>query len=90
MKTAFSTGPGFYAANTRKVDDTVPPGMMRFYIARIEAYDGPLSKGSDLADTEFKLLPAMADGRPEVARALLQLHSALAGNLEMLKAEAKQ
>ena len=25
MKTVFSTGPGFYAANTNKVDDMIPP-----------------------------------------------------------------
>lgn len=30
MKTAFATGPGFFAARSRKVDPAVPPGMMRF------------------------------------------------------------
>lgn len=90
MKTVFSTGPGFYAASTRKVDDTVPPDKIRMFIARVEAYDGPLALGTDFDKTEFKLLPAMAEGKPEVARALLQLHSSLSANLELLKQEAKQ
>lgn len=90
MNTAFATGPGFYAANTRKVDDTVPEGRIRLYVARIEAYDGPLAHGTPFNQTEFKLLPAMADGNPAVARALLQLHASLTANLELIKAEAKQ
>ncbi len=88
MKTVFNTGPGFYAASTRTHDDTVPSGAMRFFIARIEAYDGPLALGSEFEKTQFKLLPAMAEGKPEVARALLQLHFALSANLELLRAEA--
>lgn len=90
MKTAFSTGPGFFAANTRATDDTIPAGTLRMLIARVEAYDGPLAKGTAFDQMEFKLLVEMADGRPDVARALLALHAALAGNLELLKAEAKQ
>jgi hypothetical protein len=88
MKTVFSTGPGFYAANTQAHDDTIPPDMMRFFVARIEAYDGPARPNTEFDKLEFKLLPAMAQDRPDVARALLQLHSSLSANLEQLKIEA--
>lgn len=90
LKTAFSTRPGFYAASTRPHDDLVPAGQMRFFVARIEAYDGGITNDPLADQTEFKLLVAMADGKPEIARALLQLHGALAANLKFLKEEAKQ
>lgn len=90
MKTAFATGRGFYAANTHKGDRNVAPGDMRFYCARIEAYDGQAKAGTADADTSFKLLVAMAEGKPEVAAALLALHGALGANLEVLKAYAKR
>jgi hypothetical protein len=90
MKTAFSTGPGFYAAASSEYDDTVPPGVLRIFCARLEAYDGPKKSGTDFDATEFKLLPAMADGNPQVARALLQLHTVLTSNLKLIEAEAKR
>lgn len=74
MNLAVKTGPGFFAANTTKVDDTVPPGQIRLYCARIECYDGPLKKGTD-------------DKR--VARALVALHDALEKNLPLLKEAAR-
>ncbi len=88
MKTVFSTGPGFYAAATNKSDDRIPEGMMRFWVARLEAYDGPARFGTENDALEFKVLCAMAENNPDVARALVQLHDALASNLERLKKEA--
>lgn len=88
MKTAFSTGPGFYAAVTDKTDRLVPAGHIRLFCARLEAYDGPLEHGTQMAETEFAVLPAMAQGRPDVARALLALHDALGANLRQLRVEA--
>lgn len=83
LQTVLNTGPGFYAAATDQSDSTVPPGKVRFYIARIEAYDGV--KDEEGADTEFKLLPAMAEDNPVAARALIRLHHALGQNLALLR-----
>lgn len=89
MKTIFSTGPGFYAASTHEFDDLVTPGNLRLFIARIEAYELPAKTGTEFDKHEFMLLPAMASNKPEVARALLQLHASLSQNLRQLKIEAK-
>lgn len=88
MKTAFATGPGFYAAATAKSDNLIPTGTLRFYVARIEAYDG---EAAQLAgnETQFKLLPAMCEGKPDVARALMQLRHHLNANAELIVREAK-
>jgi hypothetical protein len=88
FSTVLSTGPGFYAASTRSHDDLVPAGKIRMFVARIEAYDGPLERGTQFDKMQFNLLPAMADGDKAVARALLALHSTLTANLELLKKEA--
>ena len=64
--------------------------MIRFYIARLEAYDGPAQLGTENAELEFKVLVAMSDGKPEIARALIHLHGALSANLEQLRKEAKE
>ncbi len=88
MITKFSTGPGFYAAQTNEGNPKIPKGTIRLYVARIEAYDGPAALGDDMDKVEFTVLPAMAENNPEVAMALIQLHSALSGNLDQLKIEA--
>lgn len=89
MNLAVKTGPGFFAANTTKVDDTVPLGQIRLYCARIECYGGPLKKGTDFDQIEFKLLAAMSQDDKRVARALVALHDALAKNLPLLKEAAR-
>lgn len=90
MKTAFATGPGFFAARSRKVDPAVPPGMMRFLVARIEAYDGPVAHDSALGETSFTILAALCEGKPEVARAMLELGDHIHSNRAMIEAEAKK
>ena len=89
MKTAFATGPGFYAAATAKADDRVPPGKMRFFVARIEAYDGPAKTGNEMAETTFTILASMCEGKPEIARAMLGLRDHLNANAAIIEAEAK-
>ena len=79
MTTAFSTGPGFFAANTRKADRTILPNTLRVLCARIEAYDIPEGDAIGL-DTNFTVLFAMAEGRPDIARAMLSLGAAIKGN----------
>ena len=91
MTTAFQTGPGFYAANSKKSDQSIPAGKLRIYCARIEAYDMDLTDDEEPAlDTSFELLVAKSQGNPQIAKALLQLHKSLGGSLEVLKAEAAQ
>lgn len=89
LKLAYSTGPGLYAANSKKADKTVPEGRLRVYLARIETYDGPIVENfaSTFSETQFKLLVSMAEGNPAVAKALVTLHHALEGNIEFLRAE---
>lgn len=90
MTTAFQTGPGFYAANSNVVDNTVPPGKMRSYCARIEAYDGPLDRNAPDNQVTFKLLMAMGDEDPRVARALLSLAENIQHNRAILEAAARR
>lgn len=88
MKTAYQTRPGFYAANTSKVDKTIPGGVLRVHCLRMEAYDLPA--GDDSMDNiEFVVLFAMAENNPAIAGALLTLRDAINGNEAMLKAIAK-
>jgi hypothetical protein len=88
MTTAFQTGPGFYAAASRKADKSLPPGTVRIYCARLEAYDLPRAAEEHELKTEFKLLVAMAEEKPAIARALLQLHGALNANIDLLRSLA--
>jgi len=87
MTTAFQTGPGFYAANTRAVDKAIPAGVMRVYCARIEAYD--LADDQVDLDTQFSLLVAMAEGKPQIAKALLSLADSIGGNRKTLEEFAR-
>lgn len=84
MTTAFSTGPGFYAAVTSEHDPSLPPKTLRVYCARIEAYDFPVTE--DITTT-FTLLPAMSEGRPDIAKALLSLAVVLAENSDAIQAQ---
>ena len=95
MNTAFATGPGMYAAMTLDTnnpisrDESIPPGCARVYCARIEAYD--LKAGvDDLDSVSFTLLPAMADGNPKLAKALLILGEVLQANKAQLTIEASK
>lgn len=90
MKTAFATGPGFFSARSNKVDASIPPGVMRFQVARIEAYDGPITHDEGLDKTSFTILAALCDGKPEVARAMLELGDHIQANRAMIEAEAKK
>lgn len=89
MTTVFKNGPGFYAASTSKTNPRIAPGVMRLYLARIEAVDLPPEHAAVDNETQFQILFAQAENNPEVAHALLQLHAALTGNLENLKAQAQ-
>lgn len=89
MKTAFQTGPGFFAANDCRHEPAVPPGVMRVYCARLEAYDIEPEKNQDDAETSFELLVAKAEGNPELARVLLRLKEALIGNSPLLERIAR-
>ena len=84
MTTAFSTGPGVYAGMTSGHDPSLPPNTPRVYCARIEAYDSPTTE--DLTTT-FTLLPAMSEGRPDIAKALLALLEVLSSNREAILAQ---
>lgn len=89
MKEAFRLAPGFYAAYSNKVDSEIPPDTMRLYVARLEAYDMPISKATEVdKNTSFQILFALADGNPQAAKAMLRLHDALGRNLKVLKEEA--
>jgi hypothetical protein len=84
MTTAFQTGPGFYAAESNKNNPRIPPGVVRIYCARIEAYDLP--DDDDLADSiSFTLLVALSETDPRIGRALQQLMSSLDGNRSTLE-----
>lgn len=88
MKTAFQNGPGFYAAATSDKRRDLPRNTMRIYCARLEAYDLPLT--DDAMDAvKWELLPAQAEGKPEIARALLLLADVLAANKAELERQAK-
>ena len=90
MKTAFATGPGFFSARSHNVDPAIPPGVMRFHLARIEAYDGPIKGDETLDQTKFTILAALCDGKPEVARAMLELGDHINANRALIEAEAKK
>ena len=88
MTTAFQTGPGFYAALTSDHCPSLPPNTMRVYCARLEAYDIPTNDPDDSGlETRFQLLFHDADGKPEIARAILQLADSIEGNKESLLKE---
>lgn len=61
MTTAFQTGPGFFAADSSDCDKTLPKDMMRFYCARIEAYDIPVSGDDPGHNTTFEILAAKGE-----------------------------
>jgi hypothetical protein len=86
MKTAFQTGPGMFAADSRKVDRSIPPRVVRVYCARIEAYD--ITDAPIDLDTEFEILFAKAEKDPRVARALLKLGEAIEANRALLSRSA--
>lgn len=83
MKTIFQTGPGLFAAASNKTEKSAPPGKVRIYLARIEAYDldgGPLDD-----ETSFELLVAKASKNKQLANALLILSDSLQSNKKMLE-----
>ncbi len=87
MKTVFKTGPGFFAAYTKEGDPSIANGKMQIYLASIEVVEldsTPLDN-----DTHFTLLVAMAEGRPDIAKAILMLGSAIEQNREILQDIAK-
>lgn len=86
MKTVFSTGPGWFWAETPDGSD-VPDGKMRIHCARIECYELDESQG-DL-ETTFELLVAKSENNRDVARSLVSLHSSLGMNIVELKKEAQ-
>lgn len=88
MTTVFKNGPGFYAGATIKTNRRVKDGVMRLYLARLEAVDLPPEHAETDNATEFEVLFAQAENNPEVAHAMVQLHAALSANLGMLQAEA--
>ena len=94
MTTAYSTGPGFYAVMTKDAknpithDTTIPAGKVRVYVARLEAYDIDASAAD--GEIQFTVLPAMAQGNPRVAKALLLLGDVINGNREAIRQEASK
>lgn len=78
MKTAFQTGPGFYAAETHKVNPTIKPGEMRIYCVRLEAYDLEVGGGDN--DITFEIVFAKVEKDPHLAKALLKLGDAIEAN----------
>ena len=88
MTTAFCTGPGFFSVKTSKSDPSIPPNVMRIFTARIEAYDYP-ETSPDFQESVFTVLPAKADGRPEIAKALLELGNVIQANREILMVYAR-
>jgi hypothetical protein len=80
MQTAFQLKPGFFAAYSRSHNPCVPEGKMRIYCARIEAYDIDIKPGTPDDETAFTVLPALAEGEPEIALALTKLGESLAAN----------
>lgn len=90
MVTAFSTVPGFYAAVDSRHDSNVPKGKLRIMCARLESYDMDVGNEEEPAlDSSFIILASMAEGKPEVARALLSLGRHIEGNREVLERFAK-
>lgn len=87
MKTAFSTGPGFFAADTSGHDRDLPPGVMRVYCARMEAYDLPIDASQEDLDTNFQVLFSQAEGNPEIAKAMLKLSGAIESNRKFLESQ---
>lgn len=85
MNTAFQTGPGFYAAQSAKVDQSIPPGIVRIYCARLEAYDLPCHGDDPALDTTFEILAAKVEKDPRLARALLLLADHVKGNRELIE-----
>lgn len=88
MKTAFQTGPGFYWAATSKTIPKLPANTIRVHCARLEAYDIENNKLDD--ETRFELLVAQAEGKPEIATALIALHKNIEGNLPLLREIARK
>jgi hypothetical protein len=88
LETAFSTGPGLFSVRSTETDKSIPTDRIRLYTVRVEAYDGPLIKNTDFDTLKFLLLPALVGGRPDVARAFVDLHGVLGMNLDFLRAEA--
>lgn len=87
MITRLSTGPGMFAAfTTPKMAPGLALGNVRMLCARLEVYDVTEAE----SEVSFKLLPAMAEGKPEVADALLQLAKTIELNRKLLEAEAKK
>ncbi len=89
MKTAFSTGPGFYEANTNKTDKSIPPGVIRIHCARLEAYDITGSPDDVGNEVQFTVLFAMAEKDKRLAKALLGLGRAINGNRKLLEEMAQ-
>ena len=83
MKSVFQTGPGFFAADSNKVLPELEDGVLRIYCARIEAYD--IEDQESDREMSFKVLFAMCEDNPELARALLKLGDAIGANEEVLK-----
>lgn len=88
METVFATGPGFYCAQDSKHRESVPDGMMRFYCARLEAYDVRLGDASSM-ELSWTILFAMAEDNPEIARALLDLGKGIEANRANLESIVK-
>ena len=88
LSTVFKTGPGLFCVNSKAAEAAVPDGTVRIYMASIEAYDMP--KGDkDCENLHFTLLVAMAEGNPQLARALLTLSAAIEQNRKRLQAILK-
>jgi len=90
LETVFSTGSGLYAANSIVNDKSIAPGKIRLLFARIDVYDIEAKTGTEFDEMSFMLLAALAQGRPDIARALITLHETLAANLPLLKHEAQK
>lgn len=86
MKTHLQTGPGLFWVATAEIPG-IPQGVMRLYCARVEAYDLPYN-GEAINNLKFELLVAKGEGRPELARALLELGRAIQVNASELRKEA--
>lgn len=89
MRTAYQTGPGYYAAGTPPHDAAIPEGHVRIYCVRMEAYDIEKHPGGDGDDVKFELLFSMCEGDPVLARALLKLGRAVNANRPALERAAK-
>lgn len=85
MTTAYQTGPGFYAANTKECDPTVPEGCVRIYCVRLEAYDLERKPDEEGLDVSFEIIFAKAEKDRRLATALLALGRAIEGNRAKLE-----